>query len=279
MMRSCQLCPRYCGVDRIHDRIGFCGEGLLPSVASDNLHYGEEPPISGVQGSGTIFLTGCTMRCVFCQNYPISHLGNGKPVLIPDLAEKMLILQNKGAHNINLVTPTHFMPQILTALYIAYKNGLTIPIVYNTSGYESLKALRLLEGIVDIYLPDMKYANAKVAKVYSQTENYPAVNQAAILEMFRQVGHLKLNENGIAVKGLIIRHLILPNWASGTKSVLDWILNNLGRETHISLMKQYFPVHQALEIPELNQRISDEMYQKAVQYMRKIDLVNGWTQD
>jgi putative pyruvate formate lyase activating enzyme len=279
LIRSCQVCPRYCGINRIHDEIGYCGEGLLPSVASDNLHYGEEPPISGVQGSGTIFFTGCTMRCVYCQNYPISHLGNGKPVTIPQLAEKMLILQNRGAHNINLVTPTHFVPQILTALFIAYKEGLTLPIVYNTSGYESLKVLRLLKGIIDIYLPDMKYAHDKVAATYSDVKKYPGVNQAAILEMYKQVGHLQLDKDGVAVKGLIIRHLILPKWASGTKAILDWIGDNIGRETHISLMSQYFPAYKALKIPDLNTRIPSEMYHKAKDYMENRGFKNGWVQE
>ena len=279
LLRKCQICPRHCGVNRIHNDMGYCSEGLMPSIASDNLHYGEEPPISGIQGSGTIFFTGCTMRCVYCQNYPISHLGNGEPVSIPELAEKMITLQKRGAHNINLVTPTHFMPQILIALFIAYKNGLNIPIVYNTSGYESVTALKLLDGIVDIYLPDMKYAHEKVAKNYSDVSNYPGINQNAILEMYRQVGHLTVNKTGIATRGLIIRHLILPKWASGTKFILNWIAENLGRETYVSLMTQYFPVHQATQIPALNEKIDENMAKIAKKYMVQLGLRNGWTQD
>ncbi|MBN2105122.1 radical SAM protein [bacterium] len=279
LLKHCQLCPRRCGVNRIQNELGYCGEGLIPNVASDNLHYGEEPPISGFQGSGTLFFAGCTMRCVYCQNYPISHMGHGHPVQIPQLADMMLHLQKRGAHNINLVTPTHFIPQIITALYIAYHNGLILPIVYNTSGFESVKVLRLLEGIVDIYLPDMKYANDKIARSLSNTPNYPEINQAAILEMYRQVGHLKRNKQGIAIKGLIIRHLMLPGEASGTKSVLQWIAENLNTETHISLMRQYFPTYKALDIPALNKKISHEIYMAAARYMQKLGFKNGWLQD
>jgi len=279
LFSHCQLCPRNCGVNRIKNELGFCGEGGLPNVASDNLHYGEEPPISGVQGSGTIFFAGCTMRCVYCQNYPISHMGHGHPVSIPKLADIMIQLQNRGAHNINLVTPTHFIPQIILALYIAYRNGLNIPIVYNTSGYESVKALKLLDGIVDIYMPDMKYANEGIAIALSNAPNYPKINQEAVLEMFRQVGHLKFNKNGTAVKGLLIRHLILPEWASGTKFILEWIANHIDTETHISLMRQYFPAYKALKIKALNKRITDDMYTTAKQYMIKLGFKNGWLQD
>ena len=279
LLRSCRLCPRQCAVNRIHEEHGYCGEGLLPGVASDNLHYGEEPPISGVQGSGTIFFTGCTMRCVYCQNYPISHMGHGERIPIPSLAKKMLQLQSRGAHNINLVTPTHFIPQILTALYIAYKEGLTIPIVYNTSGYETVDALKLLDGIVDIYLPDMKYSDKIIAKKYSDVTNYPAINQAAVLEMFRQVGHLKQDSRGIAKKGLIIRHLILPGWIPGTKNVLQWIAGHIGTETYISLMNQYFPVYKATKIPALNQPISKAMFKSAQRSLLKLGFKNGWWQD
>ncbi|MFC1569075.1 radical SAM protein [bacterium] len=279
ILRSCKLCPRHCGANRQKNEYGYCKEGIFPGVASDNLHYGEEPPISGVQGSGTIFFTGCTMRCVYCQNFPISHMGHGEHIHIPHLADKMLYLQNRGAHNINLVTPTHFIPQIITALYIAYKNGLTIPIVYNTSGYESIEVLQLLEGIVDIYLPDMKYWNDQIARTYSNVADYPKVNQAAILEMFRQVGYLQVDDNGIAVKGLIIRHLILPGWIPGTRSILHWIAENIGCDIHISLMDQYFPVHKAMMIPGLSQRISKKMYAAAKEHMQKLGFENGWWQE
>ncbi|MFC1569074.1 radical SAM protein [bacterium] len=279
LLYSCTLCPRNCGINRLLDEQGYCGEGLLPSVASDNLHYNEEPPLSGIQGSGTIFFTGCTMRCVYCKNYSFSHIGHGKPLPIPQLAEIMLQLQNRGAHNIHLVTPTHFIPQIIIALYIAYKNGLTLPIVYNTSGFESVKVLKLLDGIVDIYLPDMKYANDQIAQAYSDVPNYTEIQQAAILEMFDQVGHLEVDAKGVATKGLMIRHLILPEWASGTKSILEWIAENLGPETYIHLMDQYVPVHKAMMIPALNHRISNDMVNAAKQYMLKLSLKNGYWQE
>ncbi|MBN1780513.1 radical SAM protein [bacterium] len=279
LLRACGVCPRACGVNRILNEKGFCGGGLLPRIASDNLHFGEEPPVSGFRGSGTIFLTGCTMHCAFCQNYPISQLGNGKTLTIRELANRMLRLQKSGAHNINFVTPTHFVPQIMAALYLACRAGFTLPVLYNSSGYESVEVLKLLDGIVDIYLPDMKYQDPVIAEKYSRIRNYPDINKAAVKEMLRQTGHLEIDEKGIAVRGLIIRHLILPNGSAGTREILKWIRDHLGSETHISLMRQYFPAHQAVNMPEMNTRISDDSYREAVRYMEELGLENGWIQE
>jgi putative pyruvate formate lyase activating enzyme len=279
LLESCRVCPRKCGANRIRGETGFCGEAFLPRISSDNLHFGEEPPISGSCGSGTVFLTGCSLRCVFCQNYPISQLGHGNTISIPQLAKKMLRLERAGAHNINWVTPTHFIPQLMAALFLASKSGLNLPIVYNSSGYDSVESLELLDGIVDVYLPDMKYADEHHAKEFSDAPGYPEINRAAVLEMFRQTGHLRTDENGIAVRGLVIRHLILPGWASGTHEILTWIRDHLGRKTHISLMRQYFPTHKALGIEVLNQQISDSMYAAAKTWMEELGLENGWIQE
>jgi putative pyruvate formate lyase activating enzyme len=215
LLESCRVCPRECGVNRLEDnKSGFCKSGLNPVISSVSPHHGEEPPLSGTRGSGTIFFTNCNLRCVYCQNYPISQMGNGAERTPGELACQMLYLQEQGCHNLNLVTPTHFMPQILRALGIARERGFTLPIVYNTSGYESLEALRLLDGIVDIYLPDMRYSDDTIALKYSIAPHYPEINRAAIKEMYRQVGNLVLDEMGIARQGLIIRHLILPDGIS-----------------------------------------------------------------
>jgi len=278
LLSPCRLCPRECKVNRKKGETGFCQMGLFPKIASDNLHFGEEPPISGTQGSGTIFFSGCNLGCVFCQNYPISHLGNGKIVSFAELANRMLKLQARGAHNINLVTPTHFAPQIMASLYIAYQRGLSIPIVYNCGGYESLEMVRLWEGIIDIYMPDMKYADPHIAKRYSTAEDYPIVNRKVVLEMARQVGPLQLDENGIAVKGLLIRHLVLPENFSGTEAILRFIAKKISPYTHISLMRQYFPAYKAVNLPPLNRKITEEEYQKALSALSCFGLENGWIQ-
>lgn len=278
LLAPCRLCPRNCKVNRKKGETGFCGMGLLPKIASDNLHFGEEPPISGTQGSGTIFFSGCNLGCVFCQNYPISHLRNGKMISFGELANRMIRLQAKGAHNINLVTPTHFAPQIMASLYIAYQKGLSIPIVYNCGGYESLEMIQLWEGIIDIYMPDMKYADPNVAKRYSNAENYPLVNKKVILEMAKQVGLLQLNENGIAVKGLLIRHLVLPENLSCTEIILQFIAEKVSPDTHISLMSQYFPAYKAVNLPPLDRKISKEKYEEALSFLSHFGLENGWIQ-
>jgi putative pyruvate formate lyase activating enzyme len=279
LLESCRVCPRRCGVNRLKGKTGICGVGFLPSVASDNLHFGEEPPISGKQGSGTVFLSGCSLGCSFCQNYPISQLGHGQPVSFPRLAGMMLRLQSMGAHNINFVTPTHVGPQILAALLIAIRKGLRIPLVYNSGGYESLDMLKLFDGIIDIYLPDMKYADPAMAAVYSQAPDYPDVNRAAILEMHRQVGPLRMDDDGIAVRGLVIRHLVLPDGIAGTDSILRFIAESVSREIPVSLMRQYFPAHRAAGLPVVNRRVTPQEYAHAKSICRKFGLVNGWMQE
>ena len=278
-LKSCDLCPHNCGVNRIKGEAGVCGVALLPKIASANVHTGEEPPISGTRGSGTIFLSGCSLKCRFCQNFPISQLGNGEELTTEALAERMLRLQRQGVHNINLVTPTHFLPQILAALWLAIPQGFRLPMVWNSSGYEKADILQLLEGVVSIYLPDMKYVDDAIAQRLSSASGYRDINRIAVAEMLSQVGHLQLDEEGLAVKGLIVRHLVLPKRLAGTRDTLRWIAGNLGRETNISLMRQYFPAHKAKQTDVIVRKICDEEYEEAVEWLEEFDLENGWVQD
>ena len=280
MLSQCRLCPRECGVDRLRGERGFCRAGAEPIVASWNVHPWEEPPISGTRGSGTIFFSGCTGRCLFCQNYPISQLGVGNTVSVQRLAEMMLELQDRGCHNINLVTPTHFVPQILAALELAIEGGLRLPLVYNTSGYERVETLQLLDGVVDIYLPDAKYADDETARRLSGFVRYVEANRAALREMFRQVGdELVLDGEGIARRGLIVRHLVLPEGLAGTPEVLRWIAENLSPRVHVSLMDQYFPAHKAVGHPVLGRKITAEEYAEALRAFEEAGLTNGWMQE
>ena len=280
MLESCSVCPRHCGVNRLkNDKIGFCRSGLNPLVSSASVHHGEEPPISGRRGSGTIFFANCNLRCVYCQNYPISQMGNGTERTSGELACQMLWLQEQSCHNLNLVTPTHFVPQVLKALEIARGRGFNLPIVYNTSGYESIEVLRLLDGIVDIYMPDMRYSEDQFAMRYSTVPDYRAVNQVAVKEMFRQVGNLVLDEEGIAKRGLIIRHLVLPNNLSGTKGIMEFLAGEVSKDVCISLMSQYFPAYRARDFKELSRRISEDEYDEAYQIMQMYGLDKGWVQD
>ncbi len=278
-LASCELCPNNCGVNRLEGQVGLCRAKYLPKVASANLHTGEEPPISGTRGSGTIFLSHCTLNCVYCQNWPISQKGNGKETSIEGLADMMLGLQRRGAHNVNFVTPTQYMPQILEALVLAVDNGFELPIVYNTSGYEAVPALRLLDDIVDVYLPDMRYACDRQAKRYSRARMYSMYNRAAIKEMYRQVGNLVTDEDGIAVRGLIIRHLVLPGGISGTEEIMKFLAHEVSRDVHISLMAQYFPAYLAETMPELNRKITAGEYQAARDAMERYGLTEGWVQE
>ena len=288
MLESCELCPRRCKVNRLKGQRGFCGSGAIALVQGHMSHTGEEPPLSGTKGSGTIFFARCTMRCVYCQNYEFSQpdkaglagqLSSGREVAANELASMMLNMQKQDCHNINLVTPAHFIPQILEALVLASENGLSIPIVYNSSGYESVNALKLLDGIIDIYLPDMRYSDSEAADKYSDAADYPAVNTEAIKEMFRQVGGLILDEDGIAKKGLIVRHLILPNGHSGTEGIFKFISSELLNDVYISLMSQYYPSHMAYKYPEINRRITAREYTDACELLLKYGLTNGWVQD
>lgn len=278
-LKSCDLCPHDCRVNRLAGATGVCRVAWKPRIASANVHHGEEPPISGQRGSGTIFFSNCSLSCRFCQNFPISQLGNGTDITTTQLAGKMLRLQEQGVHNINLVTPGHFLPQILATLFLAIPQGLSLPIVWNSSGYEKVDALRLLDGIVDIYLPDMKYAGEEQAVRFSSAPGYRDINRAAVLEMFRQVGHFRADAQGVATGGLIIRHLVLPEEGSGTRETLAWIAENLGHETHISLMKQYFPAHRALDTPGIDRKLTDEEYEQAVEALEQNGLENGWIQE
>ncbi|MBI5967960.1 MAG: radical SAM protein [Deltaproteobacteria bacterium] len=279
ILKSCSLCPRRCGVDRTRGERGFCRSGMLPMVSSYNVHPGEEPPISGTRGSGTIFLTHCNLRCVFCQNYPISQLGVGREKSAEGLAQMMLDLQKRGCHNINWVTPTHFVPQILEAICLAIARGFRLPFVYNTNGYDSLETLRLLDGIVDIYLPDMKYADEDTARAYSQAPSYPEVNAAAVQEMYRQVGEGRYGQDGTMERGLIIRHLLLPHGLAGTENMARFVARNLSRQCPISLMTQFFPAYRAKDFPKLRRRLHRWELEEALEILGRYRLQRGWMQE
>ncbi len=281
-LRNCTLCPRECRVDRTKDEHGFCRSGLLPVVASYCVHHGEEPVISGTRGSGTIFFGYCNLRCVFCQNHqisqPVRSIRNNE-VSIERLAGIMLELQASGCHNINFVSPSHCSAQIVKAVEIAASKGLNIPLVYNSNGYDSLETLKRLEGIIDIYLPDIKYGDDNTAFKYSMAADYVVHSRAAIIEMKRQVGELVVDHQGIAKKGLIIRHLVLPNDLSDSEASFRFISEEIGRQTFISTMSQYFPAHKAIKHPLLSRSIRESEYEKVLGWLEKYGLENGWVQD
>ncbi len=279
-LRSCVLCPRRCRVNRLAGERGFCrAQAHSAAVNTSQLHFGEEPPISGTKGSGTVFFAGCTLACLFCQNWQISQGGSaGEETSPQDLAGIFLGLEMAGAHNINLVTPTPHLVVILKALAIARGYGLGIPVVYNTSGYESASVLRQMEGLIDIYLPDFKYIDDQVAGRLSQAPNYVANARAGLAEMHRQVGNLKLEDDGIAYRGVMVRHLVLPGGLSGTPQVLAEIAEICGPGAWISLMSQYFPIYKALETPGLERRINRAEYQEATQALERLGLSRGYVQ-
>ncbi|MBU2598000.1 MAG: radical SAM protein [Actinobacteria bacterium] len=272
LLKSCVLCPRNCKVNRLIDEKGLCNTGKRVVVSSYGPHFGEESPLVGKRGSGTIFITWCCMRCIYCQNYSISQLGEGTETSNEDLAKMMLSLQNQGCHNINIVTPTHVVPQILSALEIAVGKGLNIPLVYNTGGYDSAETLKILNGIFDIYMPDMKYGDRTTAAKLSKISNYPKINQDAVLEMHRQVGDLVLDGNGIAQRGLLIRHLVLPDNLAGTEKVLEFIAKKISKNTYLNIMDQYNPHHKAFKKPPLNKRIISNEYNYALKLAKKYGL-------
>ncbi len=278
MLACCQICPRRCGAFRLDGEAGDCQTDDRLLVSSWNLHHGEEPPLSGSRGSGTIFFTGCSLRCVYCQNYTISQQVDGKPVKSADLVRTMLTLQEAGAHNINFVTPTHYTAQILRACVQARRQGLTIPYVYNTSGYDLVEPLRSFDGIIDIYLADMRYGDNAAAVRYSSASDYVEVNRKAIAEMYRQVGNLCCDDEGIAVSGLIVRHLVLPEGESSSAKIFDFLSRNISPEVYISLMSQYYPTHRAKEFAKITRRITEEEYEEARRAMAAAGLVNGWVQ-
>jgi putative pyruvate formate lyase activating enzyme len=279
MAKTCILCPRECKTDRENGKKGFCGIGWNPVVASATLHLGEEPPISGVNGSGTIFFVGCNMACVYCQNYPISQLRNtGREITVDELAGMMLHLQESGAHNINFVTPSHVVHNVAEAIFLSHKRGLHIPIVYNTSSYDKETVIDLLQGFVDIYLADFRYFDNNVAKKYSNAFDYPDVAKKALKKMYEQVGDLKTKDN-IAYKGLLIRILVLPSLARQAKKMLDWIRENLSKSSYISLMSQYFPAYRAAEFPEINRKITEEEWKEVKETFFNLGFENGYIQE
>jgi putative pyruvate formate lyase activating enzyme len=275
IMKECSLCPRECGVDRISGDVGFCEASAQLEIASFHPHFGEERPLVGSGGSGTIFFTNCGLRCVFCINWEISQGGDGTVRSFDYLAHMMLRLQKIGCHNINVVTPTHYAPHILFALDKAAGRGLNLPIVYNTCGWEKLEILKVLDGVVDIYLPDFKYADREMAAKYSSdADTYPAITKEALLEMHRQVGVAKPAKNGLMQRGLMIRHLVMPNNVSGSKDVLKWISEHLPKDTYVNIMSQYRPMYRAFEFPEINRPITRKEYNEVVNYAKELGLTN-----
>jgi putative pyruvate formate lyase activating enzyme len=264
ILKECVLCPRNCKVDRTAGEKGFCKTGDRPFVSSWNAHFGEERPLVGRYGSGTIFFSHCNLGCLFCQNWTISHLGEGSVVSFKTLADIMLTLQHYGCHNINLVTPTHQVPMILRALEIAMDNGLRVPIVYNCGGYESINTLKILDGIIDIYMPDFKYADPEVAMRYSHAKDYPLIAREALKEMHLQVGDLVLDKKGIALRGLLVRHLVLPEGLSGTEEIVRFLVEEISPDTYTNIMAQYYPCFKAGEYPPLDRRITNDEFRKAV---------------
>ncbi len=263
------MCPRQCRVNRRDGEGGECRVTDQVLVSSYGPHFGEEAPLVGNRGSGTIFFTGCNLRCVFCQNYTVSQLGEGSPVSREKLAQIMLSLQDRGCHNINLVSPTHVVPHILGALEMAATKGLRLPLVYNSGGYDSVATLELLDGIVDIYMPDMKYSDERTAGELSGIENYPQVNRAAVREMHRQVGDLQMNEEGVACRGLLVRHLVLPNRLAGTEGVVRFLAREVSRNTYLNIMAQYHPCYRAPAMPPLARPVSQQEFSEAISLARK----------
>ena len=279
MLEQCMLCPHNCKVNREKGEAGRCKCTNKIKIALVSLHKFEEPCISGENGSGTVFFSNCNLNCMFCQNYEISHLGKGYEVSTEELANIFLEQQKNGAHNINLVTPTMYVLQIIEAIKIAKKNGLNIPIIYNTSGYENVETIKMLNGYIDVYLPDLKYFSNDLCKKYSKVNNYFEHASRAIIEMCNQVGKPEFDENGMIKKGVIVRHLILPNYMQNTKNILKWIKENLPEDIYVSVMTQYFPTYKALEDDKINRKINRREYNTIQDYIYLLDLKNGYMQD
>jgi putative pyruvate formate lyase activating enzyme len=275
MLGSCGLCPRRCGVNRLNGERGTCGSGSQLEVSSYGPHFGEEPELVGVHGSGTIFLTHCGLRCVYCQNYEISHLGVGEEASVDEASDMMLHLESNGCHNINLVTPTHYAPQLAEAILCARGLGLSVPIVWNCGGYESVDVIRLLEGLVEIYMPDVKYGEAGPATRYSTAPDYFDRAKECVLEMQRQVGDLKIDGGGLAYRGLIVRHLVLPDGLAGSERVLDFLAGEVSRDCYVNIMGQYRPCGKARDYPEIGRRTTSEEYRKVVEYASGLGLYRG----
>ncbi len=276
ILNECKLCPRECGVNRTKGETGYCNSDKHLMLSSVQPHFGEEDVLVGTHGSGTVFLTNCNLGCIYCQNYDISHLGHGHRITEAELALKMLALQRIGCHNINFVTPTHYTPQIVKALKVAVEKGLHIPVVYNCGGYESKSTIELLDGIVDIYMPDIKYGDVENAKRYSNAPDYFDRCKEAVTEMHRQVGDLKVDERGIAVRGLLIRHLVLPNRLAGSAAVLTFIATEISKDTYVNIMAQYRPVYKAYEYEELNRGLKTSEYREVIDIAREWGLHRGF---
>jgi len=278
ILEKCAICPHNCGINRLNNQIGRCKSKDTVKVALYSTHNFEEPCISGKKGSGTVFFSNCNMNCVFCQNYEISQQGKGKEISIEELADIFIKQQEKDVENINLVTPTSYVPQIIEAIKIARKNGLKLPIVYNTNGYEKVKTLKMLEGYVDIYLPDFKYSDNELGKRLSKVDNYFEIVTEALKEMYRQTGKAVFNGEGIMQKGMIIRHLVLPNHILNSRRVLKWINENM-HDVYVSVMAQYFPTYKAKEIDDINRKLTKEEYEQIENYLYRLDLENGYIQE
>lgn len=269
MMESCTLCPRMCNVNRLEGELGFCGVGANAVISSASPHFGEESPLVGVNGSGTIFMTSCNLKCLFCQNFEISHLMDGEEMGDDGFGKLMLGLQNMGCHNINIVTPSHQVPQLLAALQFAANRGLQVPLVYNTGGYDSLETLKILDGVVDIYMPDIKFADRTIAGKLMDAEDYPEIAFSAVREMHRQVGDLQINENGIATRGLLVRHLVMPKDLAGTRQIMRFLAREISPNTYVNIMDQYRPCGEAFKDPDIARSINREEYAHAIEMAKE----------
>lgn len=278
LLEKCAICPHNCGINRLNNQIGRCKSKDTVKVALYSTHNFEEPCISGKKGSGTVFFSNCNMNCVFCQNYEISQKGKGKEISIEELADIFIKQQKKDVENINLVTPTSYVPQIIEAIKIARGNGLKLPIVYNTNGYEKVETLKMLDGFVDIYLPDFKYSDNELGKRLSKVDNYFEIATEALKEMYRQTGKAVFNDEGIMQRGMIIRHLVLPNHILNSRRVLKWINENM-HDVYVSVMAQYFPTYKAKEIDDINRKLTKEEYEQIENYLYRLDLENGYIQE
>jgi putative pyruvate formate lyase activating enzyme len=278
-LSSCTLCPHRCRADRYSGKNGFCGAGADAVISSAMPHHGEEPPISGTGGSGTIFFSYCNMKCVYCQNWQISQEHEGGPVTVEELAEKMMALQKRGVHNINLVSPTIWIPQIVEALETACSQGFKLPLVYNTGGYDDPEIIKILDGVIDIYMPDMRYSSDSMGYKYSSVKNYVRYNRESVAEMYKQVGSLELDNRGIARRGLMIRLLVMPKDIAGIKDTIDFISRNLSNKVYLSIMAQYHPAYRAYDFPDLSRRVTYKEYREILDYAAGKGFEYGWTQD
>ena len=278
-LKSCNICPHKCGVNRSNGIKGRCKCDNKIKIALASVHNYEEPCISGKNGSGTVFFSNCNLNCIYCQNYEISQLGKGKEITIEHLAQIFIKQQEKNVNNINLVTPTMYVPQIIEAIKIARKKGFNIPIIYNSNGYENVETIKKLNGYIDIYLPDLKYYSNEIAKKYSKIDNYFEIATEAIQEMIRQVGIPKLNEKGVMQKGVMIRHLVLPSYIENSKKVLKWIKDNLDDKIYVSIMAQYFPTYKAKEYEKINRKLTKEEWKEIENYIEKLEIENGYMQE